>query len=171
MIVRPRERGPSTSSSRPTPVEGNPAGRTAVAGGPRAHSRRGSLLVELTVATGMLMIGMTLTVKVLGYAALERRAAEHRQRADLEVANVMERLTAYPFDELTPERARTLSISPATLESLPGAELAVDVNPSQLGAGRSSKRIAIRLRWRNRAGEWEAPVRLTTWIEQRRPAS
>jgi hypothetical protein len=83
----------------------------------------------------------------------------------------MERLTAYPFDELTPERARTLSISPATLESLPGAELAVDVNPSQLGAGRSSKRIAIRLRWRNHAGEWEAPVRLTTWIEQRRPAS
>ncbi len=118
----------------------------------------------------MLMIGMSLAVKVLGYAALQRRAAEQRQRAVQEAANVMERLTAYPFDEVTPERARAVSISPATLQSLPGAKLAVEVAPTQPGPGPSAKRIAVRLRWRNRAGDWEAPVRLTTWIERRRPA-
>jgi Tfp pilus assembly protein PilV len=135
----------------------------------RLHPRRGSLLAEVAMATVMLLIGMTLTVKVMGYVGLQRRSAEHRQRAIQEVANVMERLTAYPYEEVTAERARALSISQTAVQSLPDAELAVDVNESQPGAGRSAKRIAIRLRWRNRAGEWEAPVRLTTWIERRRP--
>ena len=134
----------------------------------RVHLRRGSLLVEVGMATVMLLIGMTLTVKVMGYVGHQRRAAEHRQRAVQEVANAMERLTAYPYEEVTAERARTLSISQTAVQSLPDAELAVDVNESQPGAGRSAKRIAIRLRWRNRSGEWEAPVRLTTWIERRR---
>jgi hypothetical protein len=90
-------------------------------------------------------------------------------RAVQEVANAMERLTAYPIEEVTAERGRAMSISPTAARSLPGAELSVDVDQSQPGAGRSAKRIAIRLRWRNRAGEWEAPVRLATWIERRRP--
>ena len=46
-----------------------------------SRTRRGSLLVEVAMATVLLMIGMTLTVKVLGWVALERRAAERRQRA------------------------------------------------------------------------------------------
>jgi Tfp pilus assembly protein PilV len=159
MMVRPPTRRyrtgipPSTRGSRP-----------------RAHPRRGSLLIELTVATAMLMIGMSLAVKVLGYAALQRRAAEQRQRAVQEVANVMERITADPFDEVTTARAKAISISPSTASSLPGAELAVEVTPSQPDPGRLARRIAVRLRWRNRAGEWEAPVRLTTWIERGRPA-
>ena len=58
--------------------------------------RRGSLLVEVAMAAVLLMIAMTLTVKVLGLVALERRASERRQRALFEVANVMERITSYP---------------------------------------------------------------------------
>ncbi len=171
MMLRSREQGPARPSSLPSPAERYRTVSAASAAGSCAHSRRGYLLVELIVATAMLIIGMSLAVKVLGYVALQRRAAEHRQRAVQEAANVMERLTAYPFDEITPERARAMSISPATLESLPGAELTSDVKDSQPGAGRTARRIAVRLRWRNRAGEWEAPVRLTTWIERRRPAS
>ena len=135
----------------------------------RVYLRRGSLLAEITMSTVMLLIGMTLTVKVMGYVGHQRRSAEHRQRAVQEVANAMERLTASPFEEVTAERARTLSISEATARVLPDAELAIDVNASGSGDGQSAKRIAIRLRWRNRSGEWEAPVRLTTWIERRRP--
>jgi hypothetical protein len=136
----------------------------------RVRPRRGSLLAEVAMATVMLMIGMTLTVQVMGSAALQRRSAGQRQRAVQEVANAMERLTASPFEEVTAERARTISISPSAARSLPDAELTVDLEESRPGAGRSAKRIAIRLRWRNRAGEWEAPVRLTTWIERRRTA-
>jgi hypothetical protein len=132
--------------------------------------RRGSLLAEVAMAAVMLMIAMTLTVKVLGYVGHQRRVSEYRQRAIQEVANVMERLTARPFDEITAEQARRLTPSPSARQSLPEAELAVGVAEDQPGAGRSAKRIAVRLRWRGRAGEWEAPVRLTTWIERGRPA-
>ena len=129
-------------------------------------SRRGSLLVELAMATVLLMIVMTLTVKVTGYVALERRASERRQRAMLEVANVMERITAYPFGEVTPELAQRMTLSRAVRQSLPDSELAVQVAESQPGPGRAAKRIAITLRWRGRDGEWAAPVRLTSWIER-----
>jgi hypothetical protein len=122
------------------------------------------------MAAVMLAIVMTLTVKVLGYAGQQRRSADQRQRAILEVANVMERITAEPFEEVTAERARRLSISPAAAGSLTGSELAVEVTEEQPGPGRSAKRVAVRLRWKGRSGEWEAPVRLTTWIERRRPS-
>jgi hypothetical protein len=118
----------------------------------------------------MLAIVMTMTVKVLGYGGQQRRSADQRQRAILEVANVMERITADPFDEITAERARRVSISPVASGSLGDSELGIDVTEEQPGPGRSAKRIAIRLRWKGRSGEWEAPVRLTTWIERRRPS-
>jgi hypothetical protein len=133
--------------------------------------RRGSLLAEVTMATVILIVAMSLTVKVLGWVALERRAAEHRQRAVLDVANVMERISAYPFEEVTPDLTRRITLSTTAGRSLPDSDLSVEVTDSDPGAGRSAKRIAIRLRWKGRFGEWEAPVRLTSWIERRRPAS
>jgi hypothetical protein len=123
------------------------------------------------MATVMLVIAMSLTVKVLGWVALERRAAERRRRAVLEVANVMERITAYPFEEVTPDLTRRITLSTTAGQSLPESDLVVEVTNSDPGAGRSAKRIAIRLRWKGRSGEWDAPVRLTSWIERRRPAS
>jgi hypothetical protein len=123
------------------------------------------------MATVMLMIAMTLTIKVLAYVGHQRRDAEHRQRAVLEAGNVMERLTAYSYEAITPELARKIALSSTTRQSLPDAELTADVAETQPGAGRSAKRVAVRLRWRGRSGEWTAPVHLTTWIERGRPAS
>ena len=133
-------------------------------------SRRGSLLVEMAIAAAMLSVAMTMTVKVLGYAGQQRRSADQRQRAMLEVANVMERLTALPFDEVTAERARRL------VHLAGDGRLAARGRAGRGGQGvaagpdRSTKRIAVRLRWKGRSGEWEAPVRLTTWIERGRPS-
>jgi hypothetical protein len=127
-------------------------------------ARRGSLLAEVAMATVMVMIAMTLTIKVLGYVGSQRRAAEHRQRAVQEAGNVLERITAYPYDEITAERARQMVLAPSAQPSLPGAELSVAVAEEQPGAGRSAKRIAVRLRWHGRSGEWE------TWVERRRPS-
>ena len=132
---------------------------------------RGSLLVEVAMAAVLLMIAMTLTVKVIGLVALERRASERRQRALVEVANVMERITAHPFDDVTPELAGRLTLSTSARQSLSDSELAVDVAGTEPGPGRSAKRIAIKLRWRGPNGEWMAPVRLTSWIERRRQGS
>jgi len=136
-----------------------------------ARLRRGGYtLVEVVLSVVVLLSAMTVVVKLLGWVGLERREADRRSWAVQEVANVMERLTARPFDEITAEQAGRLTLSPSARQSLPEAELAVGVAEDQPGAGRSAKRIAVRLRWRGRAGEWEAPVRLTTWIERGRPA-
>jgi hypothetical protein len=132
---------------------------------------RGSLLVEVAMATVLLMIAMTLVVKVLGWVAHERRSAERRQRALLEVANVMERITAYPFEQVTPDLARRFTLSEAARGLLPDAELAVDLRDDPPEAVRGARRIAIRLRWRGSSGLWDAPVRLTSWIEQRKARS
>jgi len=133
--------------------------------------RRGSLLAEVAMATVVLMIAMTLTVKVLGWVGLERRAAERRQRALMEVANVMERITAYPFEEVTPALASRITLSETARRLLPDSELVLDVSDGASAAGRTARRIAIRLRWRGSGGEWDAPIRLTSWIEQRRGSS
>jgi len=135
------------------------------------RTRRGSLLAEVAMATVIVMIAMSLTVKVLGWVALERRSAERRQRAELEVANLMERITAHPFEEVTSDVARRMTLSTTAGQSLPDSDLAVEVTSSEPGAGRAAKRIGIRLRWKGRSGEWEAPVRLMSWIERRRPAA
>ena len=126
------------------------------------------MLVELTISAAMLAVAMTLTVQMLGLAARQRRESDHRQRATLEAANLMERLAAGPFDEITPERARGLSRSTAAPAGLTGAEWTVEVKDEAPGPGRSARRIAVRLRWKGRSGEWEAPVRLTTWVERGR---
>jgi hypothetical protein len=130
-------------------------------------NRRGSLLAEVGISTVVLMIVMGLTVKVLGTIAHERRAASERQQGALEAGNLMERITAYPFDQVTPELARRMAVSDLTRRSLRDCELAIEVSSGdQSAAGRqSAKRVMIRLRWKGAGGQWQAPVRLTSWIE------
>jgi hypothetical protein len=131
------------------------------------------MLVELAMGIVLLTIAMTLVVKVLGWVAHERRAADRRERAAVEVANLMERITAHPFEAVTPELARGLRLSEAARQSLPDSELAVEVGGGGGDGPRAlpAKRIAIRLRWRGKGGEWEAPVRLVSWIHARRNGS
>jgi hypothetical protein len=132
------------------------------------RKRRGSLLVEVAMATVLLMIAMTMTVRVLGWVASERRSSERRQRAVLEVSNVMERITAYPFEEVTPDLARRITLSDAARALLPDSELSVGVVDCPSEEGLAARRIAIRLRWRGSSGLWDRPVRLCSWISRRK---
>ena len=134
---------------------------------PRA--RRAFTMIEVVVTALILVIAMSLTMKLLAWVAHERREAERRLCAIAEVANTMERFAARPLDEVTEQSARSLKISETTREALPDAELKVNVDDK--AAGDDSKRIVVQLRWRNRAGEWNAPVRLTSWISKRRTRS
>lgn len=131
------------------------------------HRRRGTLLVEVTMSSVLLVTVMVLTVKVLGWVALDRRGVEERERAVVQVANLMERITARRYEDVTPSLAHELSTAAPRARPLPDADLKVDITESQPGAGRSAKRIAIGLRWRDHTGEWTAPVRLVSWIERR----
>jgi type II secretory pathway pseudopilin PulG len=127
--------------------------------------RRAFTMVEVTLSVLLLAVAMTTTVQILGWTATQRRAVERRQWAIQEVANLMEHLTAEPWDRVTPESAGTLTLSAEIRGKLPEPELKIHVDES--AAGRGEKRLAIELRWRNRSGTWEAPVRLTAWIARR----
>ncbi len=125
--------------------------------------RRGSLLLESALALMMLVMAMTLTVQILNAAAGGRRGAERRDRALIEVANLMEQITARPFDQVTPDLAKSVALSAGAKRSLPSAELKVAVADSE----RDARRIAITLRWRARSGEWESPLVLVSWINRK----
>jgi Tfp pilus assembly protein PilV len=132
----------------------------------RRRHRGAFTACEVALAVFLLAVAMTTTVQVLGWVASERRAVERRQLAIQEVANLMEHVTAQPWDQVTPDSARALSLSEEIRRALPGPELTIDVQESD--APLAEKRVAIRLRWHNRAGLWEAPVRLSAWIARPR---
>jgi hypothetical protein len=129
-----------------------------------SRRRRGSLLAEVAMSAVLLMIAMALTTKVLGWVAMERRAWDRRQWAAQEAANLMERVTSQPYDSVSAPSAEAIGLSAQARQLLPEAELKVEVGEDEPAGGKGSKRVAIRLRWRNRAGEWDAPVRLVSWI-------
>jgi hypothetical protein len=131
------------------------------------RNRRGSLLAEVGIATVVIVIVMGMTVQLLATVARERRAVSDRQLGALEVGNLMERITAHPFDQVTPELARKMSISDRARQSLRDGELAISVSGGENSAtkGPSAKRVMIRLRWKGPGGQWQAPVRLSSWIE------
>jgi len=123
--------------------------------------RRGMTLLELVVAGALLGTILVVCLQLLAATAEQRRAADQRQLAVLEVENAMERLAARPWDELTPQAVATPQLSPSVRGRLPGAELKVEVTASP--AEPLAKRIAILLRWQDRSGQFTQPVRIVTW--------
>ena len=133
-----------------------------------AHRRRGGYaMVELTISTLLIAAALAIVVQSVGWLAAQRRGAERRQRAIQEAANLMERLALRPWDELTPELARSLTLSPATSSALRDGMLDVAIAP---GRGEpASKSVAITIRWGDRSGVPSAPVRLVAWVHRRVP--
>jgi type II secretory pathway pseudopilin PulG len=132
----------------------------------RNSSRRRAFgLVELTIATLLLGVAMTIVAQTAGWLAAERRGAERRQRALQEAANLMERLAARPWAELTPELAKAQTLSPTTKSALRDGALDVTIGPAE--GDDSAKAIAIRIGWGNRAGGRVAPIRLVGWVHRR----
>ncbi len=128
----------------------------------RRPGRRGYTLLEVATAGALLAVAMTMSVQVLGWLAADRRAVDCRREAAQEAANVMERLAATPWDDLTPEALGAATLSPEALKALPGGTLKATVVP--VGA---LKRLAVEVRWVAAGGRPESPVRLTSWSARR----
>ena len=133
----------------------------------RRSSRRGSLLLETAMSALMLMLAMTIVVQVIGSVANARRNWDRRMIAANEVSNQVERLAARPFDDLKPGPVEGLRLSTEAI-GLPAADLKAEVVAAEATGGVDSKRIFVQLRWRNAAGDWSTPLRLTTWIHRRK---
>jgi hypothetical protein len=111
-------------------------------------------------ATVLVGVAIALCVELLGNAALQRRATADRQLAAQEAANLLERLSAMPLDELRSEKAKKLPLSPEG-QRLAGVQSeieVVDVDETPKGV-----QIVVSIRWEDRTGQTLPPVRLVAW--------
>lgn len=123
--------------------------------------RRGMALLESAVAAALLGTLLVVCLQLLAATAEQRRAADQRQLAIIEVENAMEPLAARPWAELTPQAVAAPQLPPSVRTRLPEAELKVEVTAPP--AEPLAKRIAVSLRWQDHAGQFMQPIRIVTW--------
>jgi len=137
-----------------TQSRGTPAGR---------RRRRAYGLVEVGMAVMLVMAAMSLMVKALGVVANERREADRRLWAVEAASNVLERVSAEPFDGITRKIVDEIAAGVHAERVLPGATWESAVEDDR-GAPVPAKKVSLRLHWNDRSKGPGAPVRLTTWV-------
>ena len=131
----------------------------------RGGRRPGFGLIEMAVTGVLIAAAMAATLQVVGFVALERRSVERRERAVLEASNLLERVAARPWDELSTEALGSIRMAEASAAFMPGSTLELKVVPHDDAPAR--KRITVEIRWLDRSGRPEAPVRLVAWAYRR----
>lgn len=130
--------------------------------GPDTPRGRGAFtLIELMVSGILLGVVMLIAVPTLDWIGKEGRATERRRQALIEVANIMDRITVQPWEQITTEAMGQLEPAPHLQGRFSGLELSVNVfsDPAQADA----KRVVAELRWKDDKGQMVAPVCLTAW--------
>ena len=123
--------------------------------------RRGSTILEMVVAATLVGMLLVICLQLCVATTAQRRVAAQRQCATVELANVMERVAARPWNELTAAALAAERLSPSAGGQLPGAELKIDVSTP---AGEpEAKRLVASIVWREPNGRPLQPLTLTTW--------
>ena len=123
--------------------------------------RSGFTLMEILVSCLLLAALLTLCVQLVGTSATQRKAAAMRETALLEAANALEGLVAGGWESLTPAAADQAALSQEAAASLPGGELAVEIEPVEEDP--AARRIAVEVRWLPSPGRFPERVRLVAW--------
>ena len=124
-------------------------------------------MVELCATCALLATAIPLTVAALGAVAKQRRGAELRQQAIEAADNLLERLAAERYEELSADRLAEVGQATAPAQSLPGGELKLDLveqpDPPE------GKRIDVELSWQGGAAKTRQRVRLSGWSYREAP--
>lgn len=143
-------------------VEGRRFPRSAASSVAAGLGRDGFTLFELTVAAVLLAAVMLTAIPTLAWVVRVRQAAERQQAAVLGVGNLMERLTALPWEELTDERVAEFQLPESLARQLPEHSLRIFVNTP--ADDPDAKHIQIELRWQETASRTQSPpIRLSAW--------
>jgi len=127
----------------------------------RIATRRGSILLETTVAIIILGAAMVAVAHTVAATAVQRQSAERQTLATQEAANLMERIYVLSVDEITAEKVSELRLSPSCHDRLPDAKL--DITVESATQEPLSKKIGIQIEWTGHGGIRSQPVRLTAW--------
>jgi hypothetical protein len=132
------------------------------------RNSRGMTVLELAVA-GVLLAALTaVCVKFFAAAAGQRRALAERHAALRVAGNLMERLAARPYDQLTAEKLAQEKLPPQIAAVLPKANLKIDV--ADAVGPPAGKRITLRMSWPGLDLAAPLSVQLTTWRYPRSPS-
>ena len=118
-------------------------------------------IAECLVALVLLGAATALLAQLIAAVGIQRRVADQHSLALQETANLMERLFAVPYAELTPQRAGELRLSASARQTLPDARLRIVVHA--VAGDPAAKQIRISLCWLDRSGRHAAPLELTAW--------
>lgn len=124
--------------------------------------RRGFTLIEMMVAGVLMMTVTMIVVPAIYWVHRERRQTEYRQIALIEVENLMERITALPFNQVSQTTVDKLVLSESALRQLPEPNLEIVIRETD--ALPPMKKIEIQLSWNQLREISAAPVRLTSWV-------
>ena len=123
--------------------------------------RRGVSLIELAAAGVLLAVILAVCAQFFRATAIQRRGLEARRVAMQEVANLMERLCARPWEEITPESPGPIEPSEEGRKALADGQVEIDV--FQPDDEPSAKRITVVLRWQPQPDQPPRSVRLVAW--------
>lgn len=124
--------------------------------------RSGFTVIECCAAAALLAGALTAVVSLLTSVARQRQAASWQAQAVIETDNILERLTAEPYDALSGEHIATMSVSDSVAERLPhGAAEARIVEES---GPPPRKRIEVEISWRGPRSEQTRRHRVVTWV-------
>ena len=123
------------------------------------RNSRGFTLVEL-IGTCLLMgILFSMTVPMLLVVARERRSTEQRQFALQRASNLLERTAQREWSELQPGEISLEDVDGDLRQVLPDLEQKLLIH--QVAGESDAIQVVASLRWRNAAGEYVAPIRLS----------
>jgi hypothetical protein len=117
--------------------------------------------IEAVMSVTLVAVASVAVAQLVVLSARQLGESEQERLATQEAANMLERLVARPWSELTTEGISSLTISPSAAESLSDPQLRIGID--DVMDETRVKRIRVELSWVNRAGERVAPIQLTAW--------
>lgn len=124
--------------------------------------RRGFTLIESCAAAALLAAVLGIAVALLTSIARQRQSASLHAKAIIIADNLLERLTAEPFDAITADRANELQQASSLRELLPDGMAAITV--TDVDGPPPGKRIEVKLEWQARAGGAPSQYTVATWV-------
>jgi Tfp pilus assembly protein PilV len=128
----------------------------------RSTHRAGFTLIESCSAAALLIAALSLAVALLTGVARQRQAASLHAQAVLTADNLLERITAEPYESITSEHAEQLLRDQHLSEVLPESEAKIDISTE--GGPPPGKRIIVEIAWQPRAGGPAARHRVASWV-------
>jgi Tfp pilus assembly protein PilV len=123
--------------------------------------RRGFTLTETAVAMITLAAAIVAVAQLVSAVAAHRLTAEREALARQEASNLMERVFALPWAELTEENVAGWQLSETCVQQLPAPQL--DISVESVDGAPVGRKIHIEVTWLDSSGTNRRTADLVAW--------